>query len=241
MLVNEKKMEKVKAIKLSYFSDVLCFWAYAAQVRLDELKNKFGKRVEIEHHFISVFGNTQQRIGEGWKDRGGYRGFADHVLDAAKSFPQIQVNPEIWLRSSPKTSAMSHCFLKAIQLLEKNGVISADINTEFGKTFFEESLWRVRCAFFEGAQDISNISVLKNIAEELQLPMASIEKSLNDGSALAALMSDTEKKELLKLEGSPSYILNDGRQKLYGNVGYRVIEANVTELLEHDDNQLSWC
>ena len=71
--------------------------------------------------------------------------------------------------------------------------------------------------------------------------MASIEKSLNDGSALAALMSDTEKKELLKLEGSPSYILNDGRQKLYGNVGYRVIEANVTELLEHDDNQLSWC
>jgi hypothetical protein len=54
-------------------------------------------------------------------------------------------------------------------------------------------------------------------------------------------MSDTEKKELLKLEGSPSYILNDGRQKLYGNVGYRVIEANVTELLEHDDNQLSWC
>jgi predicted DsbA family dithiol-disulfide isomerase len=136
---------------------------------------------------------------------------------------------------------MSHCFLKAIQLLEKSGVISADINTEFGKTFFEESLWRVRCAFFEGAQDISNISVLKNIAEELQLPMASIEKSLNDGSALAALMSDTEKKELLKLEGSPSYILNDGRQKLYGNVGYRVIEANVTELLEHDDNQLSWC
>ena len=71
--------------------------------------------------------------------------------------------------------------------------------------------------------------------------MAAIEQVLNDGTALAALMSDMEKKELLKVEGSPSYVMNDGRQKLYGNIGYRVIEANVTELLEHDENQLSWC
>ena len=230
-----------KIIKLSYFSDVLCFWAYAAQVRLDELKNKFAKRIEIEHHFISVFGNTELRIGDGWKDRGSYHGFAEHILDAAKGFPQIKVNPEIWVLDPPKTSATSHCFLKAIQDLEKKGFISSESNTETGKTLFEESLWRVRCAFFEDALDISNLSVLKNIAEELQLPLADIEKSLNDGSALAALMRDMEKKELLKLEGSPSYILNDGRQKLYGNVGYRVIEANVTELLERDDNQLSWC
>lgn len=232
-------MEKI--IRLSYFSDILCFWAYAAQVRLDELKKKFGTRIEIEHHFISVFGNTKQRIRDGWEDRGSYHGFAEHILDVAKSFPQVQVNPEIWIKSSPKTSAMSHCFLKAVQQLEEKGVISSEIDTLSGKTPFEASLWRVRCAFFEDALDISSISVLKNIAEELQLPMADIEQSLNDGSALAALMSDMEKKELLKLEGSPSYILNDGRQKLYGNVGYRVIEANVTELLERDDNQLSWC
>ena len=30
-----------KTIKLSYYSDVLCFWAYAAQISLDELKIKF--------------------------------------------------------------------------------------------------------------------------------------------------------------------------------------------------------
>ena len=230
-----------KIIKLSYFSDVLCFWAYAAQVRLDELKKTFGTRIKIEHHFISVFGDTEQRIGEGWKDRGSYLGFAEHLLDAAKGFPQIKVNPDIWVLDPPKTSATSHCFLKAIQQLEKNGLISSGTNTESGKTLFEESLWRVRCAFFKDALDVSNISVLKNITEELRLPMADIEQSLNDGSALAALMSDMEKKELLKLEGSPSYILNDGRQKLYGNVGYRVIEANITELLERDNNQLSWC
>jgi len=230
-----------KRIKISYYSDVLCFWAYEAQIRLDELEEKFGEKIIIKHHFISVFGNTEQRIGEGWKERGGYTGFSQHIIDVAKAFPHLHVNPEIWQSTRPKTSAMSHCFLKAVQCLEEKELISTSVNASYGKTVFEETLWRVRCAFFEDALDIGNISVLKNIAEELQLPMAEIEQVLNDGSALAALMSDMEKKELLKLEGSPSYVMNDGRQKLYGNIGYRVIEANVTELLEHDNCQLSWC
>ncbi len=230
-----------KQVKLSYFSDVLCFWAYAAQIRLDELQEKFAEKIIIKHHFISIFGNTEQRIGEGWQDRGGYTGFSKHILKTARAFPHVYVNPDIWKLSLPKTSATSHCFLKAVQLLEQKDLISSAINTDYGKTLFEESLWLVRCAFFEEALDIGNISVLKNIAEELQLPMAEIEQVLNDGTALASLMSDMEKKELLKLEGSPSYVMNDGRQKLYGNIGYRVIEANVTELLEHDNNQLSWC
>jgi hypothetical protein len=50
-----------------------------------------------------------------------------------------------------------------------------------------------------------------------------------------------ELKEENKLEGSPSFILNEGRQKLFGNVGYRIIEANVAELLENQGNQASWC
>ena len=41
---------------------------------------------------------------------------------------------------------------------------------------------------------------------------------------------------------SPTFILNEGRQKLYGNVGYRVIEANLQELLKSPDaSQASWC
>ena len=76
-------------VNLSYYSDVLCFWAYAAQIRLDELEKKFDKKILIKHHFISVFGNTEQRIGERWSDRGGYAGFARYVIDAAKAFPHL--------------------------------------------------------------------------------------------------------------------------------------------------------
>jgi predicted DsbA family dithiol-disulfide isomerase len=230
-----------KQIKLSYYSDVLCFWAYAAQIRLDELKQTFGSKIEIEHHFISVFGNTEQRIGEAWKERGGYAGFSTHILESAKAFAHLNVCPDIWKLTVPKTSATSHCYLKAVQLLEESQQISAAVDERYNKTLFAELLWRVRCEFFENAQDIGRISVLNGIAEQLELPIAAIESLLQDGSALAALMSDMEKKEELRLEGSPSFILNDGRQKLYGNVGYKVIEANVTELLEHNGKQLSWC
>ena len=48
-------------------------------------------------------------------------------------------------------------------------------------------------------------------------------------------------KDKYSVKGSPSLILNEGRQIIYGNVGYRVIEANVQELLNQPENQASWC
>ena len=36
-------------------------------------------------------------------------------------------------------------------------------------------------------------------------------------------------------------LINEGRQKLYGNVGYRVIEANIEELLTDNTDRASWC
>jgi predicted DsbA family dithiol-disulfide isomerase len=45
------------------------------------------------------------------------------------------------------------------------------------------------------------------------------------------------------VQGSPTYVFNDGRQLLYGNVGYRIIEANVRELLSAPpaEGAPSWC
>jgi len=46
----------------------------------------------------------------------------------------------------------------------------------------------------------------------------------------------------MRIEGSPSFVLNEGRQKLYGNVGFRIIEANIQELLRAPGtDQVSWC
>lgn len=46
----------------------------------------------------------------------------------------------------------------------------------------------------------------------------------------------------MRIEGSPSLVLNDGRQKLYGNVGFRLIDANIQELFrEPRADDASWC
>ena len=35
--------------------------------------------------------------------------------------------------------------------------------------------------------------------------------------------------------------LDGGRQTLFGNVGYRVISANIEELLHQPSGEASWC
>ncbi len=231
-----------KPIGLSCYSDVLCVWAYVSEIRLNELREKLGDKVNINYHFISIFGCTQRRIGDGWKDRGGFEGFSDHVTNVGKDSPQVEINPDVWRTTRPKTSATAHLFLKAVQLLEINNDIPAEIIEENNnRTLFEELAWHIRCAFFSDCQDIAQLEVLYNIAESLGLPCNQIEKLINDGTALAALCCDGELRDKHKIEGSPTYLLNDGRQKLYGNVGYRIIEANVEELLERPEGMASWC
>jgi predicted DsbA family dithiol-disulfide isomerase len=54
--------------------------------------------------------------------------------------------------------------------------------------------------------------------------------------------ADYELARELGVDVSPTLVLNQGRQRLNGNVGYRVIEANFKELLrEPHAGQASWC
>jgi predicted DsbA family dithiol-disulfide isomerase len=230
-----------ESVNLVYVTDVLCVWAYIAQVRLDELKAKYGDRVQVEHRFMSVFGDTLDRIGQGWQDRGGYEGFSNHVIEVAQNFSHIKINPEVWCVCRPRTSMTSHLFIKAVQVLVDRNEVPIEDSPHTGRSIVEDLIWRVRCAFFEDALGIDKLPVLMGLAEDMQLPVAKLETALGDGSAMAALAADMELKETFKLEGSPSFILNEGRQKLFGNVGYRIIEANVAELLEDPGNQASWC
>lgn len=224
-------------VKLDYFSDMLCVWAYVSQIRLNELQQKLGDKIKIEHHFISLFGDTQKRIGEGWRDRGGYEGFSRHVIEVARNFPHVEIHPDIWKVHAPKTSAMSHLFIKAAQLLA-----TRETQPEALKhTAIDDLVWHVRHAFFAEARDIGRLDVLFELAADRGLEVQAMKALIDSGEAMAALQADMEQKEIYKLEGSPSYLLNEGRQKLYGNVGYRVIEANVVELLDNPSDQASWC
>jgi len=104
-------------IKLKHFSDILCIWAYIGQIRLDKLKIKFTNEIEIDYHFIQVFGAVENKMKETWGAKGGISAYAEHVKDVASKYPHVIIHPELWSKNIPSSSASCHVFLKAIQLL----------------------------------------------------------------------------------------------------------------------------
>ena len=235
-------MNQSPRIRIHYFTDILCVWAYLAQIRLDELIKNYSSKIEISYNFMPVFGCTQHRIGNGWKDKGGFEGFSKHTHEVCEAYPHIKLHKDIWAVNTPKTSTTSHLFVKAVQCLVNDGVISKEARAELNqRSLFEELIWQVRLAFFRDSKDISQMSILMDIAKSMNLPTEKIQYVIDDGSALAELSRDIELRDEFSIEGSPTYILNEGRQKLYGNVGYRIIEANLQEIIKQPKVEASWC
>ncbi len=232
-----------KKVTIEIFSDVLCIWAYGAQARLDQLKEDHGEQVGFTHRLIPVFAAAHQRIEEGWKDKGSYAGFNRHLHEVASGWDHVSLHPDVWLSNPPESSQLPHLYLKAVQLLEERGEIPVEPPGDYsGYTLFEAYAWRVRRAFFAEALNVSSASALDGLAEELGLPMGRIHELIDCGSAHAALHLDTKFRDQYLVPGSPTMVFNEGRQRLYGNIGYRIIDANIRELLHNrNTGEASWC
>ena len=236
-------MSDAEAVTIDYFSDVLCVWAYVAQIKVDEIREKFGSQVAIEPRFITVFGDTAAKIGTGWKERGGFEGYARHVAEVAAGFPHVVLHPETWKRAIPPSSMGCHLLLESVRGLCDDGELPATLERGGARCPTTEALaWQLRVAFFAHAKDVSAPAVQGEIVEASGLPRAPIEARMTDGRAFAALWSDTELQRSHQVPGSPTWLLNQGRQRLYGNVGYRILEANIQEALAAGGSDLaSWC
>jgi predicted DsbA family dithiol-disulfide isomerase len=226
----------VNKVRIQHFSDVLCVWAYVSQARIDELKQNFGDQIEIDYHFVQVFGHAHQKLEAQWGQRGGAAAYGKHVKEVVGKFEHVPVHPEIWQRDMPRSSMPAHLFLSALKLLDpqKPG--------PDGRSILERAAWAVREAFFTDLVDISQQHELLAIAEKLALPVARIQAILDSGAAHALLSEDITAARDQSVRSSPTLLFNEGRQVLAGNVGYRVMEANLRELLRgSSDEQSSWC
>lgn len=225
-----------KPVIIDCYTDILCVWAYFGQIKIDELQQEFGDQIEIRHKFISLFGNNEVRIARGWK-HGGYAGYSRHVLKLAAHFPHVTVHSEIWTRNIPASSMPVHLLLKAVQLLESRG----ELPEGEGKTLCEALAWQLRLGFFRDLENIADAGVYQVYLQRLGIPLAQVEHVIANGEAFAALALDMQEQKDRMIEGSPTLIMNEGRQRLYGNVGYRAIAANVQELLERKIDLPDWC
>lgn len=219
------------SILIQHHADVLCVWAYVSQVRLEELEHEFGDEVAIEHHWLQVFGNVADKLYTNWRDKGGAAGYSAHVQDIVARFGHVPVHPEIWQRATPTSSLPAHAVLCAVRLLD-----AAEARCRVAQVAAA-----IRTAFFRDLVDVSQRRCLLDIVETCGIPAPRVAALLDDGAAWAALSSDLELAREHNVRASPTLIFNEGRQRLTGNVGYRVIEANVRELLQAPAGGLSWC
>lgn len=217
-----------KKVTIEYYSDVLCVWAWIAQRRIDELNKTYGDRINWRYRYVDIFGDAKGKIVRQWFDRELFDGFSRHVLEAASAYETAPVNPNVWTQIQPTTSANAHLLLKAVELTcsEKASVSLA---------------LAIRSAFYVDALDISDQDRLLELADSEGNNADVIANCIRSGEAMAALMRDYQLAREWSLKGSPSYVLDGGRQILYGNVGYRVLAANVEELLRQPAGEASWC
>jgi predicted DsbA family dithiol-disulfide isomerase len=215
-------------LKFTYYSDILCLWAHISQARVDEVSERFSDDVLIDYRFCSVFGDTAHKIGAGWAQQGSYAGFGNHLREVIAEFSHIELHPEIWQRNRPTSSTPAHILLKAVQRVDQHQCKAV--------------LLELRSAFFERCLDISRWSVLEASLEVVGISVNDVREYIDSGVAHADLEADHRNQQVLMVQGSPTYILNEGRQKLYGNVGFGVIEANIKELLRSPvAGAASWC
>ena len=220
-------------IRVIHFSDVLCVWAYAAERRMVELCDEFGSEVDVDYRFVSIFGPARKKLEERWRDKGGLAGYGEHVRGIVASFGHVPVHPDVWTRVAPASSWPAHLSLCAVRLLERERLAPAGACAALAHN--------LRRAFFGEARDIASQDVLVAAVEALGIEPAAVAGALASGRAHAELAADYEQAREQDVRMSPTLLLNEGRQRLSGNVGYRVIAANVREVLEKRVGQFSWC
>ncbi|CAA0121402.1 Uncharacterised protein [BD1-7 clade bacterium] len=213
---------------IHYYTDILCVWAWIAQRRNEELVAQWGDQIEIRNHVMNLFGSTSVRMQTQWKNKGGFDGFARHVQEAAAPYEDAKVHEKVWSGIQPQTSGNAHLVIKAVELT--HGAQEAE---KFSLT--------LRKAFFEKAIDIGDMAVLKATAKNCGYKTEAIRLVISTGEAMALMLADYQEATRLNLTGSPSWILDNGRQTLYGNVGFRVLNANIEELLKEPAHEASWC
>ena len=220
----------MKPIQIQHYSDILCVWAYVGQRRLEAFLADYDDKVEIHQHFCSVFPDVWGKVEANWAGRGGFAGYGAHVQEVVAKFEGMEVHPDIWTKVRPRSSASPHLFVKAVEIIAETGGETAH-STSYAARLPVKAAASLRQAFFEQARDIASWAVQREVADHIGVDFAQVQATIESGEAIARLAGDYETAQKKGVEGSPTYLLNEGRQKLYGNVSTGVIEANVKELL----------
>jgi predicted DsbA family dithiol-disulfide isomerase len=212
-------------LPVTYWSDPICIWAFVAQPRLDAIMKAHGTRITLDLRIVPVFGSVPYRFREGnWRDAGP-EGRAETTRAVAARHGRTDVSGQVWLDDPPASSWAVCPPIKAAQVLEARGDIPTGSAADY--------LWRTRVAFFVDNRNVARRSTQLAVAEEAGLPPDALAQLLDDGTAAAALFEDHQSRDQQQIQGSPTWVFDGGRAKLYGNFAEEILHATVEALVSN--------
>jgi len=213
-----------KRILFEYWSDPLCIWAFVSESRLQTLLEQKGACLQVEHRVAVVFGSVPWRFREGPWSAAGPEGRTKTTGEIAARFGCDEVDGRVWIDDPPASSWAPGAAIKAAFAAEQAGEAPSGAGAGYQRA--------LRAAFFADNRNVARRSAQLEVAEAVGVPVASLERRFDDGTALSLLWEDQRKKDEEKIQGSPTYVFDGGRALLYGNFAEGILHATVDELLE---------
>lgn len=212
-------------IEVTYWSDPLCIWAFVSHHRHEAIRDGYIDRVSIVERVVPVFGSVPRRFRDGSWSASGPAGRAEKTREIAASFGIEDVDGALWVDDPPASSWSPGMAVVAVRAMVRDGD---------GADPGQDSLYHLalRNAAFRENRNTARREVQLEVAESLGLSRAAMERRLDDGTAMAALWEDHRAREAHKVQGSPTYVCDGGREMLYGNVAEAVVRATFDALLD---------
>ena len=182
-------------IQLDLYSDVHCPYGYLTAFRLRRLRDEYKDKITIGHRSLSL----------------------EYVN--SRSTPRVIINnetptlmleePDIpyvpWSAPDSEWPVTMWPAFEAIKCAERQGPTQAD-----------DLDWAIRKAFFAESRCISMRHVLFELAEESDLDMAQFAEDFDSGVGKRQVLDEAHQGwKVLKVEGSPTFVLPSGEQKPY--------------------------
>lgn len=212
-----------RRVRFGYWTDPLCIWALVSQPKLDRLLEELGDDLDVDHRTVPVFGSVSWRLRDGPWAGGGVDGRVEATRRIAREHGRDDVSGEVW-RLGPTSSWAPGAAVKAVFAAEAAGEAPGGCGAVYERALRER--------FFADDRDVTRRDEQLAVAEALSIPRAAIERRLDDGSAIAALWEDHRLREALHIQGSPTYVFDDGRAMLYGDFRFGVLRATAEQLVQ---------
>jgi len=220
------------AIETDFYTDPLCVWALVAEPKIDAVQAEFGDRLVVRHRVLPVFGSIDARFSTGVWAKGGIDARVAATARAAWLGGFKTVSGAGW-RHEPASSWGPSAVAAGVRQLEDAGEVPA------GST--REALRGLRHRFFLDDVDVTRRDEQRRVLEEAGLPADRVFRLIDDGPALARLAEAVERRATLRIDGSPTWIFDGGRARLFGNVGLRVVRSTIQALLDGEESGCSTC